>query len=538
MDRGFGMGVLGSRLDPGSDAYRANRAANLELLAELDRLLAEARAGGGPRYVERHRARGKLLARERVELLIDRDGPFLELSPLAAWGTDFPVGASGVTGVGPVAGVECVITASDPTVRGGATNPFGLRKTLRAMEIAERNRLPLVQLIESSGADLPTQSQIFIPGGAVFRNLARLSRAGVPTVALVFGSSTAGGAYVPGLSDHTIMVRERARVFLGGPPLVRMATGEQASEEELGGAEMHARVSGLADQLADDERDCIRLGREAIASLNWRKLGPGPTGPADEPMHDLEELLGLAPVDLKVPADVREILARVLDGSRFSEWKPLYGTSLVCGWASVHGYPVGVLANAAGVLFSEESNKAAHFIQLANQTGTPLLFLQNTTGYMVGKDYEQRGIIKDGAKMINAVANSTVPHVTLILGASYGAGGYGMAGRAYDPRFLFTWPASRSAVMGPEQLAGVMSILNRASAERAGRPFDDEADRSMREAVRGHVEAESRALFNTGLLYDDGIIDPRDTRTVLGIALSACHSGEVKGTDGFGVFRM
>ena len=532
------MGVLGSRLDPGSDAYRANRAANLDLLAELDRLLAQARAGGGQRYVDRHRARGKLLARERVELLLDRDGPFLELSPLAAWGTDFPVGASGVTGVGPVSGVECVVAASDPTVRGGATNPFGLRKTLRAMEIAERNRLPLVQLIESSGADLPTQSQIFIPGGAVFRNLARLSRAGIPTVALVFGNSTAGGAYVPGLSDHTIMVRERAKVFLGGPPLVRMATGEQASDEELGGAEMHARTSGLADQLADDERSCIRLGREVIANLGWRKLGPGPAGPADEPVHDPEELLGLAPVDLKVPADVREILARVVDGSRFSEWKPLYGSGLCCGWASVHGYRVGVVANAAGVLFSEESNKAAHFIQLANQTGTPLLFLQNTTGYMVGKAYEQRGIIKDGAKMINAVANSTVPHLTLILGASYGAGGYGMAGRAYDPRFLFTWPASRSAVMGPDQLAGVMSILNRASAEAGGRPFDEEADRSMREGVRDHVEAESRALFNTGLLYDDGIIDPRDTRTVLGIALSACHSGEVKGTDGYGVFRM
>jgi acetyl-CoA carboxylase carboxyltransferase component len=301
---------------------------------------------------------------------------------------------------------------------------------------------------------------------------------------------------------------------------------------------MHASVSGLADQLAEDEHDCIRLGREAVASLGWRKLGPGPTRPADEPLCDPEELLGLAPVDLKVPADVREILARVVDGSRFAEWKPLYGANLVCGWASVHGYPVGVLANAQGVLFSEESNKAAHFIQLANQAGTPLLFLQNTTGYMVGKAYEQRGIIKDGAKMINAVANSTVPHVTLILGASYGAGGYGMAGRAYDPRFLFTWPASRSAVMGPEQLAGVMSILNRASAEGAGRPGDEEADRSVREAVRDQVDAESRALFNTGLLYDDGIIDPRDTRTVLGIALSACHSGEVKGTDGFGVFRM
>jgi acyl-CoA carboxylase subunit beta len=532
------MGVLGSRLDPASDAYRANRAANLELLAELERLLAQARAGGGPKYVERHRARGKLLARERVELLVDRDGPFLELSPLAAWGTDFPVGASGVTGIGPIEGVECVITASDPTVRGGATNPFGLKKTLRAMEIAERNRLPLVQLIESSGADLPTQAEIFIPGGAVFRNLTRLSRAGIPTVALVLGSSTAGGAYVPGMADHTVMVAGRARVFLGGPPLVKMATGEDADEEELGGAEMHARTSGLADHLAADERDCIRLGRQVVRNLNWRKLGPGPTRSADEPRYDPEELLGLAPVDLKQPADVHEMLARIVDGSRFEEWKPLYGQNLVCGWASIHGFPVGVLANAQGVLFSEESNKAAHFIQLANKADVPLIFLQHTTGYMVGKAYEQRGIIKDGAKMINAVSNSTVPHLTMILGASYGAGGYGMAGRAYDPRFLFTWPASKTAVMGPEQLAGVMSILARQSAERGGRPFDEAADQAMRQAVEGQTEAESRALFNTGLLYDDGIIDPRDTRTALGIALSACHSGEVKGTGSFGVFRM
>jgi acetyl-CoA carboxylase carboxyltransferase component len=376
------------------------------------------------------------------------------------------------------------------------------------------------------------------PGGAVFRNLTRLSRAGIPTVALVFGNSTAGGAYVPGMSDHTVMVAGRAKVFLGGPPLVKVATGEDATDEELGGAQMHARSSGLADLLAGDERDCIRLGRQIVADLKWRKLGPGPTAPPDEPRYDPEELLGLAPVDLKQPADVREILARIVDGSRLDEFKPLYGANLVTGWASVHGFPVGVLANAQGVLFSEESNKAAHFIQLANKADVPLVFLQNTTGYMVGKRYEQRGIIKDGAKMINAVSNSTVPHVTVIFGASYGAGGYGMAGRAYDPRLLFTWPASKTAVMGPEQLAGVMAILARQSAEAGGRPFDETADQAMRQAVEGQIEAESRALFNTGLLYDDGIVDPRDTRTVLGIALSACHSGEVKGTDSFGVFRM
>jgi acetyl-CoA carboxylase carboxyltransferase component len=532
------MSVLASRLDQASAAYRANRSANLRLLEEVSEQLAQSRAGGGDRYVSRHRARGKLLARERVELLLDRDAPFLELSPLAAWGTDFHVGASVVSGIGVVCGAECVIVANDPTVRGGATNPFGLRKTLRAMEIAERNRLPLLQLIESGGADLPTQAEIFIPGGAVFRNLTRLSRAGIPTVALVFGNSTAGGAYVPGMSDHTVMVAGRAKVFLGGPPLVKVATGEDADDEELGGAEMHARTSGLADLLATDERDCIRLGRQVVRDLNWRKLGPGPTAPADEPRHDPEELLGLAPVDLKQPADVREILARVVDGSRFEEWKPLYGANLVTGWASVHGFRVGVLANAQGVLFSEESNKAAQFIQLANKAGVPLVFLQNTTGYMVGKRYEQRGIIKDGAKMINAVSNSAVPHVTVILGASYGAGGYGMAGRAYDPRLLFTWPASKTAVMGPDQLAGVMALLGRASAQAGGRPVDERAEQAVREGVRDHIEAESRALFNTGLLYDDGIIDPRDTRTVLGIALSACHSGEVKGTDGFGVFRM
>jgi acyl-CoA carboxylase subunit beta len=532
------MTVLASRVDTAAAQYRANRETNLRLLAELDAQLELARAGGGARYVERHRARGKLLARERIELLLDRDAPFLELSPLAGWGSEFQVGAAVVTGIGPVAGAECVIVANDPTVRGGATNPFGLRKTLRAMEIAERNRLPLVQLIESGGADLPTQAQIFIPGGAVFRNLTRLSRAGIPTLALVFGNSTAGGAYVPGMSDHTIMVAGRAKVFLGGPPLVKMATGEDADDEELGGAEMHASVSGLADQLAADERDCLRLGRQAVASLRWRKLGPGPSEPADEPRFDPEELLGLAPVDLKAPADVRAILARIVDGSRFDEWKPRYGANLVTGWASVHGFPLGVLANAQGVLFSEESNKAAHFIQLANRRDLPLLFLQNTTGYMVGKQYEQRGIIKDGAKMINAVANSTVPHLTVIFGASYGAGGYGMAGRAYDPRFEFTWPASRTAVMGPEQLAGVLSILAHQSAEAAGRPFDEAADQAMRQAVEQQIERESTPLFNTGLLYDDGVIDPRDSRTALGIALSACHSGEVKGTDGYGVFRM
>jgi acetyl-CoA carboxylase carboxyltransferase component len=532
------MAVLKSRVDRKSESFVANREAMEAALADLEGALDAARAGGGPRYVGRHRARGKLLARERVEALLDRDAPFLELSPLAAHGTEYTTGASLVTGVGVVEGVECVIVANDPTVRGGATNPYGLRKSLRAMDIARENRLPLVHLVESGGADLPRQAEIFVPGGASFRNLTQLSAAGVPTVALVFGNATAGGAYLPGLCDYAVFVRERAKVFLGGPPLVRMATGEVATDEELGGAEMHSRVSGVADYLAADELDALRLGREIVARLHWRKRGPGPSEPAEEPRYDAEDLLGLASSDLKRPIEVREVLARVLDGSRFDEFKPLYGANLVTGWGSIHGFPVGVLANDRGVLFSEEAEKAAQFIQLTNQKDLPLVFVQNTTGYMVGKDYEQRGMIKDGAKMINAVANSGVPHVTLVIGASYGAGNYGMCGRAYDPRFLFSWPNSRTAVMGPQQLAGVLSIVARSSAEAAGQPFDEAADAALRRAVEDQIERESLAPFNSALLYDDGIIDPRDSRTVLGIALSAVHSAEVRGTRAYGVFRM
>jgi acetyl-CoA carboxylase carboxyltransferase component len=509
----------------------------LARLAEIDGLLAEARAGGGERYVARHRSRGKLLARERVELLLDVDAPFLELSPLAAWGTEYAVGASVVCGIGVVSGVECVIVANDPTVRGGASNPVSLEKVLRAQEIARRNRLPLVSMVESAGADLPRQADIFIPGGAIFRNYTQLSAAGIPTIALVFGSSTAGGAYMPAMCDYTVMVEGGAKVFLGGPPLVKVATGEDANEEELGGAGMHAKVSGLADYLARDERDCCRIGREIVASLRWRKLGRGPAGRDEPPVHDSEDLLGIPSADLRVPFEIREVVARIVDGSRFDEFKPLYGATLVTGWASLHGFAVGVLANN-GVLFSQESEKAAQFIQLANRNDTPLLFVQNTTGYMVGKAYEQGGIIKDGAKMLNAVANSAVPHITLMAGGSYGAGNYGMCGRAFDPRFVFTWPNHKTAVMGPQQLAGVMSLVSRGAAQAAGKPVDEAADAAMRRAVEEQIERESTALFSTGRLWDDGIVDPRDTRTVLGIAFSAVHSAEVKGTAAFGVFRM
>jgi acetyl-CoA carboxylase carboxyltransferase component len=530
--------VLRSRLSTATAEYRANRAASLAVLAQLEEQLDAARAGGGPRYAERHRSRGRLLARERVELLLDRDSAFLELSTLAGWGSGSTVGAGLVTGIGVVAGVECVVVAHDPTVRGGATNPSSLRKTLRALEIARVNRLPVVNLVESAGADLPSQAELFVPGGRVFRDLTDLSARGIPTLALVFGSSTAGGAYVPGMCDHAVLVDRQAQVFLGGPPLVRMATGEDADEEELGGARMHARVSGLADHLAADERDAIRIGRRIVSELNWRKLGPGPSLPADEPVHDPEELLGIAPADVRVPFDPREVIARVVDGSRFGEYKAEYGTSLVTGWASVHGFPVGVLANARGVLFGEEAQKAAEFVLLANQLDTPLVFLQNTTGYMVGTRYEQGGIVKDGAKMINAVANSTVPHLTVNLAASFGAGNYGMSGRGFDPRLAFAWPGAKLAVMGAAQLAGVLSIVGRAAAAAAGRPFDEEADAARRRAVEEQIEAESHAFAVSGRLHDDGVLDPRDTRTVLGIALSAVASAPVEGRRGFGVFRM
>ncbi|HEY0454507.1 acyl-CoA carboxylase subunit beta [Actinophytocola sp.] len=532
------MTHLRSTVDTRAAEHAANREAMLAKLAELAAEHAKAVAGGGDKYVERHRKRGKLLVRERIELLLDPDSPFLELSPLAAWGSDYKVGASVVTGIGVVEGVECLVCGSDPTVKGGASNPWTAKKSYRAADIAAQNRLPTINLVESGGADLPTQKEIFIPGGRIFRDLTRASAAGTPTVALVFGNSTAGGAYLPGMSDHVVMVKERAKVFLGGPPLVKMATGEESDDESLGGAEMHARTSGLADYLAVDEEDAIRIGRRIVARLNWRKQGPEPAADYAEPEYDPEDLLGIVPADLKVPFDPREVIARVVDGSDFDEFKPLYGTSLVTGWARVHGYPVGILANARGVLFSEESQKAAQFIQLANQVDTPLLFLHNTTGYMVGREYEQGGIIKHGAMMINAVSNSKVPHISILMGASYGAGHYGMCGRAYDPRFLFAWPSAKSAVMGPQQLAGVLSIVARQAAAGRGQEYSEEHDAAMRTMVESQIEAESLPMFLSGMLYDDGIIDPRDTRTVLGICLSTIHNGPISGAAGFGVFRM
>ncbi len=532
------MPVLSTDVDPTSAMFLANLQVQTAALAALGEQLRRVVDGGGQRYVKRHHDRGRLLARERIELLVDRDAPFLELSALAAWGTEFNVGAAIVTGVGIVSGIECVIIAHDPTVRGGTMNPYTLRKNLRALEIARVNRLPVVYLVESGGADLPTQSELFVHAGKIFHDLTELSAMGIPSVALVFGNSTAGGAYVPGMCDYAVLVDQQAKVFLGGPPLVKMATGEDADDEALGGADMHTRVSGLGDYFAVNEIDAIRIGREVMAHLNWRKLGPAPAQPADEPLYDAEELLGIASGDQRVPFDPREVIARIVDGSRFSEYKPRWGTSLATGWASVHGFPVGILANTRGVLFGEESKKATEFILLANQTDTPLIFLQNVTGYMVGTEYEQSGIIKDGAKMINAVTNSTVPHITINMGGSFGAGNYGMSGRAYDPRFMFSWPNAKLAVMGAQQLAGVLSIVGEAAARAAGREFDHEADATRTAEIEAQIERESHAFFVSARIYDDGVIDPRDSRSALGMALSAAHSNVVSGRRGFGVFRM
>ncbi|MBK7580296.1 MAG: acyl-CoA carboxylase subunit beta [Myxococcales bacterium] len=529
--------VLRTKVDKKSAEFCANREKNLESLAKLAEALEKSRAGGGAKYVERHKRTGKLLPRERIELLIDRDAHFLELCALAGHEVDdHSTGASMVGGIGVVSGVECVITASESTVRGGAINELGVRKTRRLAEVAEQNRLPGISLIESAGADLPNQHKIFVPGGRSFRDLTRRSEERIPTVCVVFGSSTAGGAYVPGMSDYVVMVRQQAQVYLAGPPLVRMATGEETDHESLGGAEMHSKISGVSDYLADDERDAIRIAREIMAHLNWKKQGPEPGRDVEPPRFDAEDLLGITSADTRVPFDAREVIARLVDGSRFSEFKALYGSTLVCGWAFIHGYPVGILANN-GILFSESANKGAQFIQLCNQSNVPLLFLQNITGFMVGKKYEQEGIIKNGAKLINAVSNSTVPAITIMIGASYGAGNYAMCGRSYDPRLLFTWPNHRIAVMGGKQLAGVLEIIRREAAAKQGVAVDEQQLEMAKQMIELKIDQESEPFFATARLWDDGIIDPRDTRSIVGIALSAAHTAPVAGTTSWGVFR-
>jgi acetyl-CoA carboxylase carboxyltransferase component len=529
--------VLATKIDTRSEDYRANRDANQKGLAKVAAAVDEARAGGGDKYVARFRDAGKLLPRERIELLLDRDSHFLELCALAGHGVKgHTAGASLIGGIGTVSGVECMISASEATVKGGAVNELGVQKSARLSDIAEQNQLPSIGMVESAGADLPNQSKIFVPGGRGFRDLTRRSKARTPTICLVFGSSTAGGAYIPGMSDYVVMVKEQAQVYLAGPPLVKMATGEVSGHEELGGADMHSRISGVSDYLAQDERDAIRLGREIVAHLEWQKAAAPLPREVEPPLYDEDELLGIASADVKVPFDAREVIARIVDGSRFSEFKPLYGNTLVCGWAHVHGFPVGILANN-GILFSESANKGAQFIQLCNQSDVPLLFLQNITGFMVGKEYEQGGIIKNGAKLINAVSNSTVPAITIMMGASYGAGNYGMSGRAYAPRFLFTWPNHKIAVMGGEQLGGVLEIIQRDAAAKKGEAVDEQRLAVGKAMLAAQIDNESNALFSTARLWDDGIIDPRDTRSVLAIALSTTYNAPVEGTTSWGVFR-
>jgi len=547
------MAVLQSQLNTRSEQFRQNKEEMTAKLEQMDELYAEAAQGGGAEALERLAKRNKMPIRERIAWALDPDSPFLEISPLAAWRSHVAIGSGFVVGVGVIEGVECVILGHDPSVRAGAFNHFNSKKLMRGLEVARENRLPYVQFVESAGADLrgggggggggtPVDPLLRVEGhfaesGRLFYEITELSKMRIPTISLVFGASTAGGAYQPGMSDYNIFVKNQAMVSLGGPPLVKMATGEDAEPETLGGADMHTSTSGLGDYLAENEMDGIRLLREVMGHLNWRKLGPGPSMPADPPVHDQQELLGIVGEDLKKPFDIREVVARVVDGSRFEEFKPRYGPTLVTGWASIHGYPVGILGNN-GALMSESSEKASQFIQLCNQIDVPLLFLHNITGYVVGTDFEQGGITKNGSKMINAVTNSTVPHITVIVGASYGAGNYGMSGRAFGTKFTFIWPTAKIAVMGPEQMAGVMTIIQKASAERRGAEFDEAANSLREAAVMANAEEQSKGLFATSRVSDDGMIDPRDTRDVVGFALSAVANDAVKGTKEFGTWRM
>jgi acetyl-CoA carboxylase carboxyltransferase component len=536
---------LASKLDTGSEQFKKNRDDVLEQLAVIDELLDEAEAGGGEKAMARMRSRNKLPVRERIANVLDPDSAFLEISALAGYESEYAMGGGMVVGLGVIAGTECLIMANDPSVLGGALTAYSAKKWMRALEIARDNQIPYVSFVESAGADLRVgaggggrmQTGHFAESGRFFYDLIELSKMRVPTVCVVFGSSTAGGAYQPGLSDYNIVVKDQSKIFLAGPPLVKMATGEESDDETLGGAQLHAEVSGLGDYFAEDEMDAIRLCREVVSHLNWRKKGPDASLQADEPVYDNDELLGIVSRDLRQPVDVRDIFARVVDGSRFEEFKARYGSTLICGWASVHGYPVGILGNN-GVIYPRAAEKAGQFIQLCNQIDVPLIFFQNITGYMVGRDAEAEGIIKKGSQMLNAVANSNVPHLTVIVGSSYGAGTYGMSGRAFGNRFTFLWPTAKIAVMGPKQIAGVMSQVRRGQAERKGLEFDEEEDRQIVEMVEASQEKGSLALAATGAMSDDGIIDPRDTRTVLGLCLSVVRSRPIEGATSYGVFRL
>ena len=544
---------LASNLNTRSEAFVENSNMMLTKIVEIDKLLDLAEAGGGVAHHERLAKKGKMSIRERILNVLDPDSPFLEISPLAAYGSKYTIGGGAVAGIGVIAGVECVIFGNDPSVLAGALTPYSGKKWMRSLQIARENNIPYISFVESAGADLRIDytkadepniagdpnfgAGHFAESGRPFYDTTELSKLRIPSVCVVFGSSTAGGAYQPGMSDYNIFIKEKSKVFLAGPPLVKMATGEESDSETLGGAQMHSEVSGLSDYLAEDEMDAIRMCREVISHFNRIKLGPPPSKILEEPVYNSEELLGLVSEDLKTPLDIREVIARFVDGSCFEEFKTLFGPTMVCGWASVHGYPVGILGNN-GAIYPDSSQKAAHFIQLCNQTDTPIIFLQNVTGFLVGKDFESAGIVKKGSQLINAVANSTVPHITVIIGASYGAGTYAMSGRAYNNRFTFIWPTAKIAVMGPKQIAGVMSMVRKGAALRKGEKFDEDEDAMIVKMVEEIQEKGSLALAATGLISDDGIIDPRDTRTVLGFCLSIVRNKPIEGAKSYGVFRL
>jgi 3-methylcrotonyl-CoA carboxylase beta subunit len=527
--------ILRSDIDPRSAEFAANASAMHALVDDLRARVAEVTLGGGEAARRRHLDRNKLLPRDRVAGLIDPGSPFLELSQLAAYGLyDNEVPSAGiVTGIGRVSGRECVIVANDATVKGGTYFPITVKKHLRAQEIARQNRLPCIYLVDSGGAFLPMQDEIFPDRdhfGRIFFNQANLSAQGIPQIAAVMGSCTAGGAYVPAMSDETIIVRKQGTIFLGGPPLVQAATGEIVSAEDLGGADVHARTSGVVDHYAHDDRHALVLCRRIVAGLNHVKQLPVVLREPVPPRYDPGELYGVVPADIRAPYDVREVIARIVDGSDFDEFKRLYGTTLICGFAHIFGYPVGILANN-GILFSESALKGAHFVELCSQRGIPLVFLQNITGFMVGRKYEAGGIAKDGAKLVTAVSTTAVPKLTVIIGGSYGAGNYGMCGRAYEPRFLFMWPNARISVMGGEQAALVLAQVRR------GGPGTVEEEEAFKAPIRAQYETQGHPYYASARLWDDGIIDPVDTRRVLGLALSAALNAPIPRT-AFGVFRM
>jgi len=535
------MTVIRSALNPRAPDFSANREAMEALVADLRARIAAVALGGGDAAKAKHVARGKLLPRERVRSLLDVGSPFLELSQLAAWDMyENQVPAAGiVTGIGRVSGRECMIVVNDATVKGGTYFPMTVKKHLRAQEIAQQNRLPCIYLVDSGGANLPNQDEVFPDRdhfGRIFFNQANMSALGIPQIAVVMGSCTAGGAYVPAMSDESIIVRNQGTIFLGGPPLVKAATGEVVSAEDLGGADVHARTSGVADHYALNDTHALQIARRIVSHLNQPKRVALEIREPREPAYAADELHGVIPTDPRKPFDIREVIARVVDASELDEFKPLYGTTLVTGFAHIYGYPVGVIANN-GILFSESALKGAHFIELCSQRGIPLVFLQNITGFMVGRKYESGGIAKDGAKMVTAVACAKVPKFTVIVGGSFGAGNYGMCGRAYAPRFLWMWPNARISVMGGEQAASVLATVRREGLEKAGKSWSKDEEEAFKQPIRAQYEAQGHPYYASARLWDDGVIDPADTRRVLGLGLSASLNAPVEDTR-FGVFRM